>query len=64
MAVKWVSSFLGSRLQIWEEGQNLGNVAKESILRAARTVFNDAANWVNKGKWEKQKEITESLNTL
>ena len=40
LAGKGAASFLGSLMQKWEQWQNWGNAAKESILPAAGTVLN------------------------
>ena len=55
VAVKGAASFLGSLMQKREEGQNLGNAAKQSILPAAGTVLNEAANRVKQGGSGKKK---------
>lgn len=55
VAVKGAASFLGSLMQKREEGQNWGNAAKQSILPAAGTVLNEAANRVKQGGSGKKK---------
>ena len=64
VAVKGAVSFLGSLMQKSEQGQNLGNAAKQAILAAAGTVLNEAANRVKQGGSvkKKRKKLRRSTN--
>ena len=55
LAGEVAASFLGSLLQKGEEGQIWGNGAKESILRDAGTVLNEAANREKQGQLNRRK---------
>ena len=55
VAVKRAASFLGRVMQKREQRQNWGNAAKESILPAAGTVLNEAANRVKQAGSGKKK---------
>ena len=65
MAGKEAASFMWSLMQKMQEGQNCGNVTKDSISHAVGTVLNEAANRVNQGgSWKKKRKKTESLNWI
>ena len=53
--VKGPASFFGSLMQKTDECQNWGNAAKQSILPAAGSVLNEAANRVKQGGSGKKK---------